>query len=121
MKFLVDVCLSHEVAEAVAQHAQACVHWLKIGPDNAQDATLMRWCAENGHVLITADQDFGALLKHTGERGPSVILLRTSDHAPSKVIPLILHTVEHFHAELKAGCLIAVDERAVRLRRLPIE
>lgn len=121
MRFLVDVCLSREVAEAIAPNAEACTHWLDVGPDSASDATIMRWCSEHGHVLITADQDFGTLLKYSGDKGPSVILLRTADHAPAKVVRLVLDAIRRFAPELEEGCLIALDERSARLRRLPIE
>ena len=121
MNFLVDVCLSSEVADAVSTGGRACIHWTAVGPDNAKDGSIMHWCAENDHILITADQDFGAILKNTGIRGPSVILLRTADHAPSTVIPLIRQVIVRFDQELREGCLIAVDERSARLRRLPIE
>ena len=121
MKFLVDVCLSREVAGAVAAAQGNCLHWFAIGPDNARDSEIMAWCTTNDHVLITADQDFGSILKYTGAKGPSVILLRTPDHAPATVVPLVLDVIERFAKELKDGCLIAVDERAARLRRLPIE
>jgi predicted nuclease of predicted toxin-antitoxin system len=121
MKFLVDVCLSREVAQAVAVDQGVCYHWLDIGQDNARDMEIIQWCTANDHVLITADQDFGAILKHSGSRGPSVILLRTADHAPSNVTPLILGVIQRFNNELRDGYLIALDERSARLRRLPIE
>lgn len=121
MNFLVDVCLSRKVADAVAMDGRGCIHWSAVGPDNARDGAIMHWCAEHDRILITADQDFGAILKNTGLHGPSVILLRTADHAPSTVIPLIRQVIVRFDRELREGCLIAVDERSARLRRLPIE
>ncbi len=81
----------------------------------------MQWCARHDHILITADQDFGAILKHSGAHGPSVILRRTADHAPTTVIPLILGVVQRFDEDLRKGSLIAFDERTARIRRLPIE
>jgi len=120
MKFLVDVCLSREVAQAVALKHGTCLHWLDIGADNAKDKEIMQWCTEHDHVLITADQDFGAILRHTGQSGPSIILLRTANHNPGLVIPLVLTALERFEQDLVAGCLIALDERSARLRRLPI-
>lgn len=121
MKFLVDVCLSREVVVAIGKQADACVHWLDIGRDDAKDLEIMRWCTANDHMLVTADQDFGTILKHSGQHGPSVILLRTADHAPATVIPLVVEAISRFGQELADGCLIALDERSARIRRLPIE
>lgn len=121
MKFLVDVCLSREVSIAVAEAHGTCIHWLDIGPDDTKDDEIMQWCTEHDHVLITADQDFGSILKHSGQKNPSVILLRTADHAPAKVSPLVIDIIRRFTHELEHGCLIAADERSARLRRLPIE
>jgi predicted nuclease of predicted toxin-antitoxin system len=121
MKFLVDDCLSREVAVAIGKQAGACAHWLDIGRDDAKDLEIMRWCTTNDHLLVTADQDFGTILKHTGQSGSSVILLRTADHAPATIIPLVVEAIRRFEKELADGCLIALDERSARIRRLPID
>jgi len=121
MKFVVDVCLSTAVVEALSRLGHEVVHWSTIGEIRAKDETIMAWCATHGYVIITADTDFGHLLAKLKDTTPSVMILRTSIHSASVVVPLIHSTIERFSAELMDGCLISVDEIKARIRRLPIE
>jgi predicted nuclease of predicted toxin-antitoxin system len=80
----------------------------------------MAYAREAGCVVFTHDLDFGALLAVTRADGPSVILVRTQDVTPG-VIGDLVHRVLTVHADaLGNGAVIAVDERAARVRILPI-
>jgi len=120
MKVMVDVCLSPAVVEGLGDLGVSAVHWSSIGRVDEKDPVIMEWCAGHDHVLITADTDFAHLLALMRSRAPSVVILRTADHAPSTVVPLISQVIVQWEAELNAGCLISVDETKARLRNLPI-
>ncbi|MBL7945866.1 MAG: DUF5615 family PIN-like protein [Flavobacteriales bacterium] len=120
MKFMVDVCLSPAVVERLNEVGVHAVHWSSVGRVDETDLVIMEWCASHDHTLITADTDFAHLLALMRTRTPSVLILRTADHAPSTVVPLILQVIVQWEAELDAGCLVSVDETKARLRNLPI-
>jgi predicted nuclease of predicted toxin-antitoxin system len=47
----------------------------------------MRWARDNGCTVFTHGLDFGILLAHTKENGPSVIQVRAQDVAPEHLGP----------------------------------
>ena len=121
MKFVVDVCLSHVIAEALNNMGHTAAHWSTLGGSTASDATIMAWAAERGHTIVTADLDFGDLLFLTKASTPSVIMFRCADHAPGLIIALLDDIVGRFNVELTSGCLISADEVSARVRTLPLE
>lgn len=121
MKFVVDVCLSMEVAEGLRKAGEVADHWSQIGRSNDKDSTIMQWCLEHDHCLITADLDFGTLLRHAGSAGPSVIILRTTNHSPAYILPILIAIIEDLSQEIRAGALISADGTKARVRSLPIK
>jgi predicted nuclease of predicted toxin-antitoxin system len=98
MKFMVDVCLSPAVVERLKEVGVHAVHWSSVGRVGEKDLVIMEWRASHDHTLITADTDFAHLLALMRTRAPSVLILRTADHAPSTVVPLILQVIVQWEA-----------------------
>jgi predicted nuclease of predicted toxin-antitoxin system len=61
MKVLVDMNLSPDWARFLAEAGFEAVHWSNVGSKSATDSELMQWAAENDHIILTADLDFGAM------------------------------------------------------------
>lgn len=120
MNLPVDVCLSRELVPLLGASGHVAAHWSAIGAGNAKDRVILQWAAENGHVIVSADLDFGDLLALSDAAFPSVILVRSSDHAPYKIAPLVLAAVERFTTQLQKGCLVSIDEDKARMRMLPL-
>jgi len=55
-----------------------------VGLPNAGDDDVMQWARTGGWIVFTHDLDFGTLLAIAGERGPSVIQVRTQDVLPAE-------------------------------------
>jgi predicted nuclease of predicted toxin-antitoxin system len=121
MRWIVDVCLSNEISQELSSEGLQIKHWSEVGPSNAPDRVIMLWCLQHGHALITADTDFGTLLRFDQGIAPSVIILRTLDHGSAAVIPLIRDAIERFSEAIEQGCVISLDETNARIRRLPFE
>ena len=120
MKFIVDVCLPRQVAEALSKDGHEALHWSEVGDPKAKDAVIMAWAAKHVYIVITADTDFGHLLAKTSYASPSTIILRTAVHSANVVVPLLLEVIPASLTEFGEGALITVDEQRVRLRKLPI-
>ncbi|MFB3892252.1 MAG: DUF5615 family PIN-like protein [Phycisphaerae bacterium] len=58
-------------AGVLSAHGWEAVHWSSVGDPRASDKVVMSWAAANGHVVLTHDLDFGAILAATGAREPS--------------------------------------------------
>jgi predicted nuclease of predicted toxin-antitoxin system len=76
VKFLVDECLTRDVAERLTAAGHDAVHVGDLGLLGATDLEVMASAVESRRVVISADTDFGELLAKGGRRLPSVILLR---------------------------------------------
>lgn len=120
MKLLIDMNLSPDWVEVLATEGIDAVHWSKIGPATASDREIMAWAKTSGHIVLTHDLDFGAILAATEADSPSVIQLRFQDIAPERSKHLVLDVLSRFRNELEIGVLISVDEDRARIRILPL-
>ena len=96
------------------------VHWSSIGVHNAPDAEIMCWARDHAHVVFMHDLDFGILLAHSKNSGPSVIQARTQDVGPDQLGPAIVAALRAHRDVLDRGALLTVDQSKSRVRILPI-
>jgi len=120
MKFLVDMNLSPRWADFLTQSGFEAVHWSTIGPAEASDAILLDWAAVNGHVVLTSDLDFGAILAAAKARRPSVLLLRNDNLSPMVIGGAVLAAIRQAVDELAEGALVSVEAARARIRVLPL-
>ena len=120
MKLLLDMNIPPAVALALRSAGFTAVHWSDIGDQRAQDATLLLWAHDNGHIVVTHDLDFAALLAAGGRSSPSVIQLRTRDLRPDRYAPLLIDALSQSRDALEAGALVTVSEAEARIRILPL-
>ncbi|MHB1712046.1 MAG: DUF5615 family PIN-like protein [Acidimicrobiales bacterium] len=76
MRFLVDQCLSGDLAEGLVAAGHDAVHVAAYGLSRADDDEILARAAHEDRVLISADTDFGGLLAGREATLPSVILYR---------------------------------------------
>jgi predicted nuclease of predicted toxin-antitoxin system len=120
IKVLVDVNLAPAWTDMLAANRIEAVHWSTIGDPRASDEELLRYAREHDYVVFTHDLDFGTLLALTRARGPSVVQVRTQNVLPMAIGDLVVRVLTEHVAALGAGALVTVDERAARVRILPI-
>ena len=120
MKFLIDMNVSPSWVDFLIESGFEAVHWSDVGAGHAHDREVMRWAVDHGHVLITSDLDFGAILAATRGRGPSVLQLRSDLLSPNSIGPLVLAAIEEAREELAQGALVSIDPGRARLRLLPL-
>jgi predicted nuclease of predicted toxin-antitoxin system len=78
MKVLIGMNLSPDWAGFLAEAGFEAMRWSKVGSKSATDRELMQWSAENDHIVLTADLDFGAILgcgpaHHHVRKSPSAL------------------------------------------------
>ena len=95
-------------------------HWSDVGQPTASDVTVMRWARERGHVLLTHDLDFTALLAASQAAGPSVIQVRAQDVLPETLAPLVLRALADYEVELGQGAVLTLEPDRARIRLLPL-
>ena len=120
IRLLIDMNLSPGWVEWFAQHQLSALHWSTIGDPRATDEQIMQWAVTNRYVVFTHDLDFGSLLAMTKADGPSVIQIRAQDVFPEHLGRFVLAALRQHKELLEKGALIVVDERASRVRILPL-
>jgi len=121
MKLLVDMNLSPEWLGILSQAGWEAIHWITAGPPKAEDAEVFRWARDREYVILTQDLDFGQLLYHTRQGGPSVVMLRIRNESDPAQRARVCEVIRFAQDALELGALVVIDERRARLRRLPIQ
>lgn len=121
MKILVDMNLSPDWIDFLTSRDYEAVHWSKLGSAKATDFELMKWASDNGHIVLTADLDFGAILAATAGNSPSVVQLRDSVLTPAAAGDAVVRTLRQEKQALLDGALISIDTSRARLRVLPLK
>jgi predicted nuclease of predicted toxin-antitoxin system len=119
MKILVDMNLSPAWVDYLAAFGFAAVHWSQVGARDASDTEVMQWAADQGHIVLTSDLDFGAILASTQGRRPSVLQLRSDILTPAAIGTIVLTAIRQSGQALAEGALISIDAARARLRVLP--
>jgi predicted nuclease of predicted toxin-antitoxin system len=120
VKVLIDMNLSPAWVETLREAGFEAAHWSAVGDPGAPDRTLLSWARSNGHVLLTHDLDFGAILAVSGSSGPSVLQLRARDVSPGHLGPLVAEALREYGGHLQRGALVTLDETSRRARILPL-
>jgi predicted nuclease of predicted toxin-antitoxin system len=121
MKILVDMNLSPIWENYISGEGIECLHWSKIGKGNEPDSFLFEYAKKNDYLILTHDLDFGAILAHSGENGPSVIQIRSNNITPEYFGKKLISVIKQAETYLEDGALIVLDETRSRIRVLPLK
>lgn len=116
MKFLIDRCAGHRLAEWLRQQGHDVGETKDRGPDPG-DPILLEWGSAEGRVVISIDKDFGGLL--FVERTPHCGLIRLPDVPAAQRIALVEQVLLHHSRELAAQAIITVRGGRIRISRTP--
>jgi predicted nuclease of predicted toxin-antitoxin system len=120
MKLLLDMNLSPRWIAVLKDNGFEALHWSNVGQANARDSEIMAWAAANGYIVVTHDLDFSAILAATQGMAPSVVQIRAEDVSPDVIGTKIARALHQMESELKAGALLSIDDKTMRLRILPL-
>ncbi len=121
MRILVDMNLSPRWVDYLALAGHDVRHWSAIGPGTAKDREICQFARASGYVVMTNDLDFPQILAHTGDTGPSVILLRGEPLVPEVRGGALMEVLADFGRDLIQGAIVSIDwSGQPRARLLPL-
>lgn len=114
MKFLVDRCAGHRLAEWLRERGHDVIESRERGPDPG-DPLILRWAADDRRVLVTIDTDFGRIVFAEGARHCGVV--RLPDVPASARIALMTQVLERHTGDLEAEAIVTVRGGRIRVSR----
>lgn len=95
-------------------------HVGELGLSTAKDAEILEEALRRDACVVTMDADFHGLLAISGATYPSVIRLRIQGVQANEFANMLLRLAPQFEQAATSGALITIDERTVRIHRLPL-
>lgn len=121
MRLLVDANLPPRVARRLGAAGHDAVHVAEVDLLAATDIEITTYAAAEQRIIVTSDSDFGSILARTGQRSPSIVLLRHHNGAtPERQFELIETALSAAAGELTEGAIVTISRARLRVRRLPI-
>jgi predicted nuclease of predicted toxin-antitoxin system len=120
VRFLLDQGVPRSVVTALRGLGVDATHATDVGMATALDHELMKHARSEQQVVVTLDADFHALLALANAASPSVVRVRIEGLRGTEFAALIVQVIALCEADLRVGAMITVDERRIRVRRLPL-
>ena len=114
MKFLVDRCAGHLLAEWLRERGHDVVESRDLGPDPG-DEQLLGIAHSQERVLITIDTDFGRLIFREQQKQSG--LVRLPDVPATTRIQIMEQVLQHHSSALVDGSIITVRGDRIRISR----
>jgi len=114
LRFLIDRCAGHRLAEWLRAQGHDVVESQDWGPDPG-DRELLRRAAAEDRVLVTMDKDFGRFL--FAEGSPHCGLIRLPDFLVDQRIRLMEQILGRFTDELAERSVLTVRGERIRISR----
>lgn len=86
----------------------------------SSDEEILDFARREGRFVVTQDLDFSTLLALGGHNQHSLIALRLAISDPETVTNRLLAVLPDLEEALRQGIAVTVDDRTVRVRKLPI-
>jgi predicted nuclease of predicted toxin-antitoxin system len=112
--------VSMTTVQALRDHDDDAVHLRELGLQTLSDDAILAKALDESRIVLTFDLDFGDLLAASGAQTPSVVLFRMRNQTPKAVTVRLMEVLSRCADALASGALIVVEDRAYRVRHLPI-
>ena len=120
MRPLADLHISPLTVEFLRSLGHDVVRVSEIAPANTEDEAIIAIASQQERVILTQDLDFSDLIALAGKKLPSVISLRLSSSRIEYVNQVLQRILPDLEQDVLMGMIIAVKDRHIRRRRLPI-
>ena len=120
MKFLADMGISKKCVIWLRSKGYDVIHLSEQGLQRMTDKDIYQKATLEERIILTIDLDFSNIVAFSKGKLPSVIIFRLSNESGENVINHLSPIIERHFNELTDGTIISVEDKKVRLRKLPI-
>jgi predicted nuclease of predicted toxin-antitoxin system len=120
MKFLADVNVSRHIVEHLRLQGHSVLRVPEIMDPRSSDRAILSEARDRSTVVISFDQDLGAILAVTGASSPSLVNLRVTYTDAERLAATIGWLARIAEADLLAGAVVTIDDAGMRIHRLPL-
>ena len=113
--------LPRELGRRLSSQGHVCRHVGDIELAAAKDEIIVAEAKRTRETILTHDLDYGAILAFSGEDAPSVIIIRVANTHPDRLLARLNAVLPEVERALAEGAIVALEDAAARVRRLPIE
>jgi len=115
---LLDANLPPSIVATLTTVGIVAVHLNELGLADASDERIVECARKTGAVIVTHDLDFGRLLVRSGQKAPSVIVVRLRIPTRSALVAAIEAALTLAVSDLQSGAVVTVAEGTMRMRQL---
>ena len=117
MKFLANMGISPVTVAFLRKLGYEAVRLPDVGLERRSDADVIAYAKHQGHVVLTFDLDYPALLALNPSSRASAIILRTMIAEPEWINQRLGETLPLLADALTDGAIVVVEDYRVRVRR----
>ncbi|MDO8755429.1 MAG: DUF5615 family PIN-like protein [Anaerolineales bacterium] len=121
MNFLLNMNVDRDMAAQLKKRGHVCRHVGDIGMSRAEDIEIVTEAKRTNEVILTHDLDYGHLLAFSGDKAPSVIILRLRDLRTNEIMSRLDAVWKDVESALMESVIVSLSDKSLRIRTLPIE
>jgi predicted nuclease of predicted toxin-antitoxin system len=121
MRFLIDMPLPPQLGGWLREQGHDRAHASELEMAHANDEAILRRASNESRVVITADLDFSRLLAVTKAGGPGLVLFRGGNYSEVELQQRLERVLAIISPEDLPYCIVVIDHKRIRRRRLPIK
>ncbi len=120
IRLLLDQGIPRSTTKILRAYGWDTVHVGDIGMSDATDVEIIEKGLADRRVIVTLDADFHAHLALTGAQFPSTIRIRIEGLRGNELAALLIDSWKNIEQQLMNGAMITINDKNIRIRRLPI-
>jgi len=117
VKFLANMGVSPRTVNFLRELVHEAVRLNDIGLHHASDLEVIGHAARGGHVVLTFDLEYPALLVLSSKDRVSAVVFRTVNADPAWINSRLSQSLPLVEDALREGAIIVVEDDRVRVRR----
>ncbi len=121
MNFLLNMNMDRDMTAQLKKRGHVCRHVGDMGMSRAKDIEIVAEAKRTNEVILTHDLDYGHLLAFSGDKAPSVIILRVRDLRTNEIMSRLDAVWKDVESALMEGAIVSLSDKSLRIRTLPIE